>query len=161
MQVELAESPQIFVLKDKLGTVKLGPSVSIGDVVLAGAGEYEISGIMAEATDHVVVCHLSDLNIAWVMKLETKLSLKELESIGTTHVLFARLANDREGVKALANVLSELEVPLAVLTGTEAELAELKKAGITCREESDPLKVAASDLLSDRNDVVVLMRSGE
>lgn len=159
MQIELAQAPDTFVLKDKLGSVKLGPTVQIGDFIISGPGEYEVAGIMAEMTEHLVVCHLADMNIAWIIQVDKKLSLKELESIGTTHVLLANLASTQDTVKAMATALSDLEIPLAVFAGRDEEIAELKKAGVTFRTETAPLKLTGGDLLPDRNEVVVLSTS--
>lgn len=91
-----------FSVKTKQATIKLGPSVVIGEKILPGRGEYEITGIEAEGLDdNIFLIRAEDIYLLYLDALNRALTDEELEAVNLADILFVPVGGDKTDTPGL------------------------------------------------------------
>lgn len=91
-----------FTIKSKQATISLGPVVKIGEKVLPGPGEYEISGVEAEGlADGIFLLRTEDIYMLYLGKLDRILTEDELQEVNMADILFVPVGGNQTDVPDL------------------------------------------------------------
>ena len=124
-------------LKLKNETVTLGETVSIGQYVVPGAGEYDVAGIQCEGavTGNGIsyFIWLEDLQFTYLTSLHSEIS--KLDKASGTHVLVADIKSDCRP-EQLTPILKKLEPGFVALFGTGNTDEFRKVLGLPMQEGS-------------------------
>lgn len=91
-----------FTIKSKQATVYLGPEVKVGERVLPGRGEYEVSGVEAEGlVDGIFLIRTEEVYLLYLGQLNRALTDDELEAVNMADVLFVPVGGNQTDVDDL------------------------------------------------------------
>lgn len=145
MQISKNKDNKLEV-KTKKATLLLNHGVTVNDVELEGAGEYEIGEVVIEGiSDDVYLCQAEDIVFA-IVSFKEKLSKENIEKLSSVSLLFCRVNGNLQDALEQIN---QIEPNVAVYAGNDEDRAKLKTAGVTLEQEEN-IKVAKSDLEGDQ-----------
>lgn len=85
-----------FTVKTKQVAIQLGSAVSIGEKILPGRGEYEITGIEVEGlADNIFLIRAEDIYLLYLDALNRQLTDAELEAVNIADILFVPVGGDK------------------------------------------------------------------
>lgn len=145
-----------FELRSKDTTVTLNHSIKIGDFEITTPGEYEVAGVMVEASAASARIHIEDFVVGRVAPRSAILSDQELEELGAVDIIFFTIGDGhlptKEATKLIAQVEASLAIPLAT---AEGDLTELCATDVSCDEQTGPLKLSRLNLPVEGTRVIV------
>lgn len=154
MQIKATETGCSIKTKDAV--IMVDGQMKIGERVLPGPGEYEVSGVFAEVLPDVAVFHAEEMNIAYLGHGKKKLEDREQEALEAVDVLLVAADSDaKDELKAITDLANEIEPRILVLTG-------VKDPGVFAKVEGqaptslDTLKVTRADLPEEERLVYIL-----
>lgn len=157
MQI-LARDKGAYEIKLKDTTIHVGESLTIGDYQLPGPGEYEVGGVMAEATGSCARLYVEDVTIGYLAKRGHKLTDQELEELGPIDILFFPLGADALAPKTALEILAQIEAPLMIpLATSPVLLEEFCTAHGHCENQTGPLKITRSQLPTEGSRVITFV----
>jgi hypothetical protein len=129
-------------IKTKSAVILIDHKITINDVSLEGAGEYEIGEVSVEGVDdNIYICQADEIGFALV-NFKEKISKEAVEKLSSVLLLFARVDGS---VEAAAEQVGQIEPNLTIYTGSKESKDKLKAAGITF-SDADSIKVSKKDL---------------
>ncbi len=137
-------------------TITLGDNVTIGDFALTGPGEYEVGGVMAEASPTATRFFAEDLTLGHLGSRTKKLSDEELEQLGSVDVLFFPLGEESLAPKDASVLLAQIEAPIMIpLAASAADIEAFCQQQTSCERLSGPLKLSRSQLPTEGSRIIV------
>jgi len=133
-------------LKTKNATVIFDHRVQVNDLILEGAGEYEIGGISIEGiNDNIYVFKIEEILLGAV-NFKEKISKEDIEKLSNSEVLFVRLDGD---VAAAVDQASQIEPKITIYSGSEEAKSKLVASGVEVLDNPS-LKITRSELEEER-----------
>lgn len=153
-----------FIIRSKQATIELGSIARIGEKLLPGQGEYEISGVEAEGlADGILLLRTEDVFLLYLAQLNRPLTDEELEGVNMADILFIPVGGDNtdsegltvltpeQAVKVINQVDPRIVVPMYFSSIEPFRAAEGKPL-----EMLKELKITKSTLPAEDRQVVVL-----
>lgn len=89
----------------------MAPILKVGEKVLPGQGEYEISGVEIEGlAEGVFFIKTEELNLLYLDRFKRSLSDAELDTVNTADILFLPVGGDQTDVEGLTVLTPEQAV---------------------------------------------------
>jgi hypothetical protein len=132
----------LLEVKTKSAVILINHKITINDISLEGAGEYEIGEVAVEGVDdNIYICQADEISFAMV-NFKEKISKEAIEKLSSVLLLIARVDGN---VEAAAEQVGQIEPNLTIFTGNKESEEKLKAAGITFTDK-DSLKIGKKDL---------------
>lgn len=133
-------------LKTKNATVIFDHRVQVNDLILEGAGEYEIGGISIEGiNDNIYIFKIEEILLGAV-NFKEKISKEDIEKLSNSEVLFVRLDGD---VAAAVDQASQIEPKITIYSGSTEAKTKLIASGVEVLDNPN-LKITRSELEEER-----------
>lgn len=144
-------------LKTKKASVLFNGQISINNVDLEGAGEYEIGEISVQGIeDYLYILNSEDLTIG-VIDYKCKISKEQTEALSDADVLIVRINGE---VKEAVEQVNQIEPKVAIYLGDEKSKIKLQETGIDF-DSTDQIKLTKSDLELEGKSYFMQLNSGE
>lgn len=148
------QGPFDIRLKDLV--ISVGRELRIGDFLIPGPGEYEVGGVMAEASSTATRFYAEDLACVHLGARTSKLTDEELEQLGAVDVLFFPLGEEGLSPKDATALLAQIEAPIMIpLAASVGAIDAFCKEQGNCERQAGPLKLSRSQLPSEGSRVIV------
>jgi hypothetical protein len=139
-------NPETVQVKTKTETVSLGAQIKIGSFNLPGAGEFDVAGILCQATNlplgTVYVFHAEELAVSYLTQIDP--AVTQVDDISSTDILAIDIrSNDK--ADDLKPILKALEPSYLILFGAGATPEFLSSLQLPVHT-SDILKVTKNGL---------------
>lgn len=135
-------------------TVKIGQEISLGELKIENAGEYESGGVQLEIIDGVIEVFSEKMTIAWIKKGKI-FKDEELEKLNGIDVLLIGVGGgDYTETKKAIEIINQIEPSIVIPMGEDIK-DFLKEEGIT-GEGQEQLKLVYNDLSAEERKVVIL-----
>lgn len=143
-----------FIIKTKSKTVKIGQTISLGELKITTPGEYESGGVQVEVIDGIIEVLSEKMTVAWIKKGRV-LKDEELEKLnGINILLIGTGGGDFTETKTAIDVINQIDPSVVIPMGETIE-SFLKEEGIS-GEGQNQLKFTITDLPAEERKVVVL-----
>lgn len=143
-----------FIIKTKSKTVKIGQTISLGELKITTPGEYESGGVQVEVIDGIIEVLSEKMTVAWIKKGRV-LKDEELEKLNGINVLLIGTGGgDFTETKTAIDVINQIDPSVVIPMGETIE-SFLKEEGIS-GEGKNQLKFTITDLPAEERKVVVL-----
>lgn len=153
-----------FTIKSKQATIQLGPEVKIGERVLPGRGEYEVSGVEAEGlADGIFLLRTEEVYLLYLGQINRPLTDDELVEVNMADILFVPVGGNQtdvddltvltpeQAVKVINQVDPRITIPMYYTSIEPFRAAEGKPL-----EMEKELKVTRSTLPTEERQTYVL-----
>lgn len=156
MQVIAKDGHNELELRTTKASIRVGKTITIGDYVLPGPGEYEVQGVMADVNGTVVRLDASEMVIGYVAPdAEGKLADRDLEELGAADIVCLRIGEQGFSAKEAAALIAQIEAPMVIPVATNSEaVTELCGSGVVCEVQSGTLKVTRAQLPEEGTQVI-------
>ncbi len=78
-----------FTIKSKQATIQLGEELKIGEKIVSGPGEYEISNVEIEGIeDNIYLIRTEEIYLLYLSRIDRQLTNEELEAVNMADILF-------------------------------------------------------------------------
>lgn len=149
-----------FEIKTGQTMLNLGYTMSIGDFVLPGAGEYEKSSVgvtaMPDGENTIFLIRSEEINLCYLGRINRELPEAEVKEIGNVDILFLPLGEDGTlSAKKAAALVNKID-PRIVIPMLYTSLDEFKKDEGISDGEMEALKIKKSDLPEEERRIVIL-----
>lgn len=146
-----------FELKTKNNTIIADKQIKIGDFLIPGDGEFEISEIQAEVIDGIVIFYTEELSIAYLDKDKKVLSNQEIEKINGVDILIIPVGvKEAINAKQAMAMISQIE-PKITIPGYFDDVSEFSKLAGGNLEKLDVLKISKNQLSGEEHQKVVIL----
>lgn len=146
-----------FEIKTKSTTITTGQEIKIGNFVLPGPGEYEISEVQTEVIDNITVFHSEGLNLAYLDKRKKNLNDKEVERINGSDILFVPVGGSEVfDAKQASQAIAQIE-PKIIIPMHYDDISEFQKVIGGLQEQLDSLKIAKNQITDDDQKKVIIL----
>ncbi len=153
-----------FTIRSKQATIELGPQVKVGEKLLPGAGEYEISGVEVEGlADGIFLIKTEDVYLLYLDRLNRDLTDAELDAVNLTDILLIPVGGDKTDVPELTVLSPEQAVkvvnqvdPRVVIPMYFASVEPYRAAEGKPLEMLKELKITKASLPAEDRQTVVL-----
>jgi hypothetical protein len=144
-------------LKTKKASILFNGQISINDVSLEGAGEYEIGEVSVQGIeDYLYILNSEDLTIG-VLDYKCKISKEQTEALSDADVLIVRINGE---VKEAVEQVNQIGPKTAIYLGSEGSMAKLQAAGIDF-DSTDQIKLTKNDLELEGKSFFMQLNGGE
>lgn len=133
-------------LRTKSALVIFDHRVQVNDLVLEGAGEYEIGGISVEGINDNIYLFKIDELLLGAINFKEKISKDDIEKLSNSEVLFVRLDGD---VAAAVDQASQIGPKITIYSGSSDSKEKLISNGVEVAENPN-LKITRSELEEER-----------
>jgi len=141
MQIQKNKSGNLEI-KSKKATVVFDGKITVNDVELEGAGEYEIGEIAIEGIDDdIYIFKIEDIVLGSV-NFKTKITKENIERLANCDALLVRLDGK---VSEAVEQAGQIEPDLIIYAGTPRASSELKSSGVSFTK-SDSIKLTKTDI---------------
>jgi L-ascorbate metabolism protein UlaG (beta-lactamase superfamily) len=153
-----------FMIRTKQATIEMGSVVKIGDKILPGRGEYEVSGVEVEGmADGIFLIRSEDMFVLYLAKINRQLTDAELEEVNMADILCIPVGGDKtdeEGLSVLTpeqavKVINQVD-PRIVIPTYFASIEPFRAVEGKPLEMMSEFKVTRSTLPVEDRQVVVL-----
>lgn len=153
-----------FTVRSKQATIELGQTIKIGDKVLPGRGEYEVSNVEAEGlADNIFLIRTEEVYLLYLDRINRVLTDEELEAVNMADILFVPVGGNQTDVDDLTVLGPELAVkvinqvdPRIVIPMYFSSVEPFRAAEGKPLEMLNELKVTKTSLPTEERQVVVL-----
>lgn len=153
-----------FTIKSKQSTILLGATVKVGEKILPGRGEYEISGVEIEGlADGVFLLRTEEVYLLYLDRFQRVLTDAELDAVNMADILFLPVGGDQTDVEGLAVLTPEQAVrvinqvdPRIVIPMYFSSIEPFRAAEGKPLEVIKELKVTKASLPLEERQTVVL-----
>lgn len=146
-----------FELKAKNNTIIVDKQIKIGDFLIPGDGEFEISEIQTEIIEGIAVFYTEGLTIAYLDKDKKTLSNQEIERINGVDILIIPVGEKVAiNVKQAMGLISQIE-PKITIPGYFDDISEFSKLAGSNLEKLDILKISKSQLNEEEHRKIIIL----
>ena len=140
-------------IKTRTAAIQLDNEIKVNDLVLPGAGEYEIADSFLEVGQGFVHIHADEVTVAYFDETRNEVTEKELEMLENVDaVLFKVIGADKEKLEKINKMIKLIDPRVVVLAGLEST-EEFKGVEGQTPEEVETLKLTQS-MLPDEDRLV-------
>ncbi len=144
-------------LKTKKASILFNGKVSINDITLEGAGEYEIGEVSVQGIeDYLYIMNSEDLTIG-VLDYKCKISKEQTEALSDADILIVRINGE---VKEAVEQVNQIGPKTAIYLGDEGSKVKLQETGIDF-DSIDQIKLTKNDLELEGKSYFMQLNSGE
>lgn len=144
-----------FTVKTRGKTLKIGENVSLGDMSIQTAGEYESGGVQLEIIDGIIEILSEKMSVAWMKKAKL-LKDEELEKVNGIDILLIGVGGgDFTETKTAIEVINQIEPAVVIPMYSQNLESFTKEEGISISGE-DQLKINYNELPQEERKVIVL-----
>ncbi len=146
MQIQKNKSGNLEI-KSKKATVVFDGKITVNDVELEGAGEYEVGEIAIEGIDDdIYIFEIEDIVLGSV-NFKTKITKENIERLASCDVLLVRLDGK---VNEAVEQAGQIEPDIMVYAGSSKAESELKSSGVSY-SKLDSIKLTKADIGQEKS----------
>ena len=144
------------LIATKSAKVNLNNEIRIGDRVLPGPGEYEVSDVFAEVLPDVAVFHAEEMTFVALQRGKRALTDEEMERLESVDMLFVHVNSEAtDELDQIVKVTNQVEPRVLVLLGIQ-DIAKFERIEGQVAQVVDSVKLSRKELPEETRSVYIL-----